>query len=223
MNKCTIYTTLLIIYIFFYSKGLQAQELSSNNILEIVDLYADSQFDIVKAKLNNYGYSLMKSTPDYTLHGVGHFGDFTMIREKSSTSPTLKRIGWPDTDIWYFSIVDHTQDEVTAYRGMGRQVSIKFESTILNAPIIYDQLSIFLANAGFGTRDCRGHSKCADFGYVDPIIYVDKSDAKHPRKMARRESYSLGLDDEPITHEGQSIPRATIYADINIITWPILP
>lgn len=47
-------------------------------ISEIVELYRDGQYDVVKAKLANQGFEVTKSEPDYTLNGRRHEGGFTM-------------------------------------------------------------------------------------------------------------------------------------------------
>lgn len=72
-------------------------------IREIIDLYRDGQYDIVKAKLVNQGFKVTSTEPDYTLHGIAHEGNFRMEYETNSPSYQLREYGIKSTSFYYFS------------------------------------------------------------------------------------------------------------------------
>lgn len=72
-------------------------------IREIIDLYRDGQYNIVKAKLANQGFKIISTEPDYTLHGTAHEGTFKMEYETDSPSDQLREYGIKLTSFYYFS------------------------------------------------------------------------------------------------------------------------
>ena len=72
-------------------------------INEIIELYRDGQYDIVKAKLTNQGFKVTKSETDYTLHGITHAGVFTVQFEEESYSALLRQSGDKQISEWDFN------------------------------------------------------------------------------------------------------------------------
>lgn len=72
-------------------------------IREIIELYKDKQYDIVKQKLVNQGFILDKAEPDYTLKGKRHEGVFSMKHEQESPSAFRRQMASKEESTWDFS------------------------------------------------------------------------------------------------------------------------
>jgi hypothetical protein len=85
------------------SKPANAPVVTFGNLHEIMELYRDGQYDVVKAKLANEGFKVISAEPDYTLHGTTHEGVFKMEHQIDSPSQSYRNIGATQTSYWYFS------------------------------------------------------------------------------------------------------------------------
>ena len=104
MKKIVFGFSLLAAFILAYATPVKTQYpiVSFTNVHEIIELYRDGQYDIVKAKLANQGFKVTKSEPDYTLHGTSHEGTFTMEMNEDSPSAQYRAYGWKQTSSWDF-------------------------------------------------------------------------------------------------------------------------
>jgi hypothetical protein len=84
-----------------YAQGSPAVDYAT--ISEIIALYRDGQYAVVKAKLANQGFTQTSAEPDYTLHGQTHRGVFTMTYETDSPSADYRRMGIKEKSTWEFS------------------------------------------------------------------------------------------------------------------------
>lgn len=73
-----------------------------STVNEIVELYRDGQYDVVKAKLVNEGFKITSSEPDYTLHGTTNEGAFKMEYEEDSPSAAYRNLGFKQISYWEF-------------------------------------------------------------------------------------------------------------------------
>ena len=79
------------------NKPLSTPTINLSNQREIIELYRDGQYDVVKAKLTNQGFKLTAKEPDYTIHGSAHEGTFKMEYEEDSPSAAYRNFGWKQT------------------------------------------------------------------------------------------------------------------------------
>jgi hypothetical protein len=73
-----------------------------STINEIVELYRDGQYNVIKAKLTNEGFKITSSEPDYTLHGTTNEGTFKMEYEEDSPSAAYRNFGFKQISYWEF-------------------------------------------------------------------------------------------------------------------------
>lgn len=104
MRKIVLCFFLLAAFVIIYATPAKAQYpvVGFLNQHEIIALYRDGQYDIVKAKLVNQGFRVTKSEPDYTLNGLTHSGTFTMRFEEDSPSATMRQYGMKQISEWDF-------------------------------------------------------------------------------------------------------------------------
>ncbi len=144
------------------SLKVQAQSISSNELREILALYVDGQYDIVKVKLNNIGFKVIESTPDYTLNGTTHAGVFTMIREKESEDDIFKGTSIKDKDRFFFS----TSNEKVFWKENTdlRQIEVRFDFTGRGAEDLYKQVSYSKHESIDSTyTNCSSGRKCEQY------------------------------------------------------------
>jgi clan AA aspartic protease (TIGR02281 family) len=87
------YLVSLLLILLLSNKGYC--QISSSELFEIIDLYVSEHYDVVKSKLNNLGFEMKESTPDYSNIKIDYSGDFMMMQPYECTdysSPNKKTI-----------------------------------------------------------------------------------------------------------------------------------
>jgi hypothetical protein len=133
------------------------QALSFSDIIDIVDLYQEDQYEIIKAKLGNAGYIIDKSTPDYTLRGEEHYGQFSMVYETDHPSKSLRGIGATQSNDWTFS---------TNKNDNRKTINISYDISTREASYLYKQfISIYEKSDLTEYRPlCNTNEQCRTFG-----------------------------------------------------------
>lgn len=140
----------------------QSPTLPYNELNEIIDLYCDGQYEIVKAKLGNIGFVVTKSIPDYTLNGITHSGDFVMMREKESAVEAYREHGFKDIDLFLFLTISQA-NKWPGYT-YDRDVDISFDYNERGATGVYDSYKLFWKNAAYTAyHQCSQDKQCIRF------------------------------------------------------------
>ncbi|MBT9392077.1 hypothetical protein KLP40_02775 [Hymenobacter sp. NST-14] len=162
------------------SHSLNAQQLEGRELDEIIQLYFDNQVDIVKAKLENAGFKIMKSTPDYTLNGIKHSGDFSMVREQTSKDPVVRGMGLMDESRFFFETVDY---------GSSKVYSVSFDVMMDYSANTYDYLAYWWSKNTIVKDTCPESPKCLHL-----ISHVPDK----PKGMLTVYDYTIRLTNTPL-------------------------
>ena len=131
--------------------ALAQQVISRNEVSEIIDLYVDEQYEIVKAKLNNFGFVITQTTPAYILKGVKHRGEFVMKR--------TQRQNLDSADSFEFQTVSSP----SAYTGYSaeREISVRIHFIGLSVSNLFGDIKNSWGNKGtIHTTPCQSNQQC---------------------------------------------------------------
>ena len=196
-------TCSLVIFLLCLLNNLNvnAQTLPYTELNEIIELYSDGQYDVVKAKLGNIGFVVTKSTPDYTLNGVVHSGDFVMMREKSSSVEAYRQHGFTDTDRFFFSTVSKPS-EWPGY-AYDRDSDINFDFAEVGATGVYNNYRYFWKNAADTTySQCSQDRKYVRFARREQKKIHNPIQDKGPQAALVSTNLYLEMSDKPVEVAG---------------------
>jgi hypothetical protein len=178
-----------------------SQPISQYELVEIVELYADGQYGVVKAKLANRGFTVSQEEPDYTLHGVSHSGKFTFMYERESSAGAYRETGFKDVDRWFFETTSGPcfyKEDATL-----REISISFDLIGRGGADIYNQFCTSWHDAIDSTYTlCSPERKCRRFNRHWITKGVNPGSNMGEQKNENYTTLILESDQEPIKWYG---------------------
>ena len=232
MHLCVQYANLLLVCFIHKSKKMRlllhlamlalpllpfkshAQKLDYTELDEIFMLYADGQYDVVKVKLANAGFKVIKSTPNYSLNGTNHQGDFSVLRSTESMTPLYRQDGQTDD-----CSISFTTDE----NEMRQLAKIKFSLTAYGAIETYRGWKSQWMRE-FGSVDETSNPNCSHVtecfnAFGDRRILIDNT-------SQRTKLIQCGFHTELINHPyvagNISTPSESISGEFTYVTFPRL-